>query len=246
MPRTTENRLRMYATYAAVPTAGLAAGTALAGGSDFFHYGGPAIEVIRNDSDTSEFSQSIVYRSGGVFFGTPYGGEATDDDDTKAFGLFNTAERRADLEGNHLGGDRKAKIGGPFVAFGMERIEDEGVLIGGEMSFNSGFAILSSSTEYMTEHGDFQRDQIGSWQTDYEEVRGFLAFADDGEDPDAFGWIDVGWDGDTLTIYDFAVNYEGNIETGQTSASSAVPGAGGLAALAMGAAGMRRRRKRSA
>jgi MYXO-CTERM domain-containing protein len=65
----------------------------------------------------------------------------------------------------------------------------------------------------------------------------------DMEDPD-FGWIDIGWDGDTLTIYDWAINTNGSIHVGQTT--TAVPGATGLAALAMGAAGLRRRRKRAA
>ena len=80
------------------------------------------------------------------------------------------------------------------------------------------------------------------------EVRGFLSFIadDDGSEIQMCGWLDIGWDGDLLTIYDYAFILNDSIEAGQTSSSTAVPGAGGLAALAMGAAGLRRRRKKSA
>ena len=83
----------------------------------------------------------------------------------------------------------------------------------------------------------------GDWLTDGEEVRGIIGMAgmDVGE-----GWIDIGWDNDSLIIYDWAVNFDGQIVAGQTEAAAAVPGAGGIAALAMGAAGLRRRRKRTA
>ncbi|MCH2143836.1 MAG: hypothetical protein MK082_01680 [Phycisphaerales bacterium] len=246
MARTTENRLHLYATYAAVPTAGLVAGTSVAGDSDFYHYGGPAIEITRNMSDTFEQAGSRSYVQYGVFFGTLEGGSATVKN--ADFGMKNAAAQLRDLEGDLLGSDRKAVMAAPNAAFGKKRVEDEGVLIDRNMSFKDNVAMLSASINSQTEFGDFERDQYGSWQTDGEEVRGFLALAGplDGDGFEGYGWMDIGWDGDTLTLYDWAVNFAGTIETGQTSASSAVPGAGGLAALAMGAAGLRRRRKRSA
>ena len=86
MARTTEHRLRVYATYAAVPAAGLTAATTLAegsGGSDFFHYGGPAIEIARNMTSTNIGSSSRqIVNEFGIFFGTLSGGSASSDSAT--------------------------------------------------------------------------------------------------------------------------------------------------------------------
>ena len=60
-----------------------------------------------------------------------------------------------------------------------------------------------------------------------------------------YGWMDVGWDGEGLSIFDWAFSTDGGIAAGQTSEMTSVPGATGLAALALGAAGLRRRRNRS-
>ena len=79
-----------------------------------------------------------------------------------------------------------------------------------------------------------------------DEMRGFVGWGMDSPDGTTFGWMDVGWDGEVLSIYDWAFSTNGSIAAGQTSEVSAVPGGTGLAALAMGAAGLRRRRNRSA
>ncbi|MCH2141340.1 MAG: hypothetical protein MK100_09980 [Phycisphaerales bacterium] len=64
-----------------------------------------------------------------------------------------------------------------------------------------------------------------------------------------YGWADfsVSSDGLTLTLHGWAYDTTGgSILAGQTEASTPVPGIGGLGALALGAAGMRRKRKKLA
>ena len=79
--------------------------------------------------------------------------------------------------------------------------------------------------------------------------RGFLALGFDLDGETVFGWADISLstDGLSLTVHGWAFEDSGSgIVAGETGASNAVPGLGGLAALACGAAGMRRRRDRVA
>ena len=80
--------------------------------------------------------------------------------------------------------------------------------------------------------------------------RGFLALGFDLDGETVFGWADISLstDGLSLTVHGWAFEDSGEaIVAGQTEGGdNAVPGLGGLAALACGAAGMRRRRDRVA
>lgn len=79
--------------------------------------------------------------------------------------------------------------------------------------------------------------------------RGFLALSWDLDDEAVFGWADISLstDGLSLTVHGWAFEDSGvGILAGETGASNPLPGLGGLAALACGAAGMRRKRNRVA
>ena len=80
--------------------------------------------------------------------------------------------------------------------------------------------------------------------------RGFLALGFELDGETVFGWADISLstDGLSLTVHGWAFEDSGEaIVAGQTEGGdNAVPGLGGLAALACGAAGMRRRRDRVA
>ena len=75
--------------------------------------------------------------------------------------------------------------------------------------------------------------------------RGYAGFSPNWRNHNWAGWLDIGWDGNTLRIFDWAyATTGGQISMGE--GATAIPGGAGLAALAIGAAGLRRRRKRSA
>ena len=80
--------------------------------------------------------------------------------------------------------------------------------------------------------------------------RGFLALGFELDGETVLGWADISLstDGLSLTVHGWAYEDSGEaIVAGQTEGGdNAVPGLGGLAALACGAAGMRRRRDRVA
>ena len=85
----------------------------------------------------------------------------------------------------------------------------------------------------------------GGW---IDDQRGYIGFRLDGTDEARgadylYGWIDVGLSNDlnTLTIYGWGVNTTPN--AGLFAGEVPAPGVGGLAMLAMGAAGIRRKRR---
>ena len=242
-------RLERYAAFATVPTIGVMGAHLCAGGGggseDFYHYGGPAIVIER----TNQFSWTQTTGSdSGFSYGVQkaYGSEKLDEpDEPKAFnGAISTT--KAD---GRSGTGRLGMIKGDGIDFAWTRL-DEGRQIDSNLKFSGSMGVLSGRFTSFSESGSVMDTVvIGDWAVDSsgEEVRGFMALAGPSGDESyqGFGWIDIGWDGDVLTIYDYAVNFEGTIRAGQTSLA-AVPGAGGLAALAMGAAGLRRRRKQTA
>ena len=144
----------------------------------------------------------------------------------------------------------------------------------GRSLFNSGdqidFAAIQSGSGYLslfdrwsTGYYTFYRtDTIGTfWTNSFSSSsgstngamspgqRGFLALGFDLDGETVFGWADISLstDGLSLTVHGWAFEDSGaGIVAGETGASNAVPGLGGLAALACGAAGMRRRRDRVA
>lgn len=73
---------------------------------------------------------------------------------------------------------------------------------------------------------------------------GFTFLADDGAgDVSHYGYVSITWDGVDLTLHGYAWENVGG--EGIVAGSTAVPGLGGLAALAIGAAGVRSRRQRT-
>ena len=79
--------------------------------------------------------------------------------------------------------------------------------------------------------------------------RGFLALSWDLDGEAVFGWADISLSADSLslTVHGWAFEDSGEgILAGQTENATPVPGLGGLAALACGAAGLRRKRDRMA
>ena len=73
---------------------------------------------------------------------------------------------------------------------------------------------------------------------------GFTFLADDGAgDVRHYGYVSITWDGVDLTLHGYAWENVGG--EGIVAGSTAVPGLGGLAALAIGAAGVRSRRQRT-
>lgn len=98
------------------------------------------------------------------------------------------------------------------------------------------------------EGSSFFSFSYGGW---IDDARGYIGFRlDGGEGTDAsrgadylYGWIDVGLSNDlnTLTIFGWGVNTTPN--AGLFAGEVPAPGVGGLAMLAMGAAGIRRKRQ---
>ena len=79
--------------------------------------------------------------------------------------------------------------------------------------------------------------------------RGFLALSFDLDGETVYGWaaVTLGSDGMSLSVDSWAFEDSGEgILAGQTEDATPVPGIGGLAALACGAAGLRRKRNRVA
>ena len=79
----------------------------------------------------------------------------------------------------------------------------------------------------------------------------YVNFRIGGASATTYGWIQFDWDitdaNDwSVTISNWAYTSDGPLAAGDTAGSQAVPGLGGLAALAIGAAGLRGRRQRMA
>ena len=118
-----------------------------------------------------------------------------------------------------------------------------GATINNQATFNGNALGFSFNGSNGAEGGS-----IGQWANGAAAKTGYIGF----KSGDRYGWVQVTWDYDgigsrygLLTIGDYAVG-----AAGQTVMAGvmppAVPGLGGLAALACGAAGVRRSRKRTA
>ena len=252
-------RFEQYLKYAVVPAMGAVTASLSAGGdlppTGFHHYGGPAITVDRtqyinistNLPPGSEVVSATGFLSAGVQFFATDGG----------FEVFSAINLDADVfirsykEGTSGPTEFNEKVGRVAGVAGPDIVGNQLLQAGDEIdvrsskSSNGGILAADKSKAKGIDSKTLTSTAFttGDWLTDGEEVRGIIGMAgmDVGE-----GWIDIGWDNDSLIIYDWAVNFDGQIVAGQTEAAAAVPGAGGIAALAMGAAGLRRRRKRTA
>ena len=263
---TSNERLEHYIKYALVPTMGAVTASLSAGGSDvptgFYHYGGPAITVDRtnlvNATAIMKTDSNVISASGSFSYGTHV---FETDGGLEVFRAFNAQANDVFIRQNKLGPDgptgdtifnnTNGREAG-FEAFGDGKFGTQLLQSGEQVNLKSSKGsnepgiVAATKTETNGKNGEAKGQlstSFGDWRTsDGEEVRGIIG-ATNG---DAEGWVDVGWDNGSLVIYDWAVNFDGQIVAGQTEAAAAVPGAGGIAALAMGAAGLRRRRKRSA
>lgn len=265
-------RFERYLAIAAVPAAGMS-GHALA---DIIHYGGPTIRVERTQqSGTAGDGGSRHFGSASLGLPSSFGGEyanavnnsisATLSSDF-AFagavmrngmlsngGLSNLAFAVCGSSSNgQLGGLAGSFFGGsPMAGCNLLNIFQAGDQIDSQIGdFGAGGMVALSVSAMATAFGEVIIDEsaaVGEWAVvGVDESRGFVGWSFDTTEGMAYGWMDVGWDGEILSIYDWAFNTDGSIAAGQTSQSTAVPGGTGLALLAMGAAGMRRRRKQSA
>jgi MYXO-CTERM domain-containing protein len=252
MKYTQHDRFARYMVLAAIP-AGASAGYATA---DIIHYGGPAIEIGRSivSSSTSTSgnfifshgSASILYGgTSGPMMGQNIGQHISISSESGLNGHFDA--QAAKIKMNRDAGSSWAIA---TMGYGLAKRFNQSSVIGGSISkLNPSIAKLAMtvSTSFVdSQSSQSSFAQIGEWAVEEgEESRGYLGFAHFDEETGSigFGWMDIGWDGELITIHDWAFNTNGSIHVGQTTA---VPGGTGLAALAMGAAGMRRRRKRVA
>lgn len=257
---------------AAVPAAGMS-GYAMA---DIIHYGGATIKVERShQSGTAGDGGARYFGSSSLGLPQGFGGGngvginmSMSASLSSEFAYAGAAMRLGMLSNGGLsnlafavcGSTSSGQLGGlagsffgdtPTGACNLLHIFQAGDAITGRAAeFGVGGMVALSASARATAFGDVIVDEstaVGEWAaSNGEEARGFVGWSFDTSDGTAFGWMDVGWDGETLSIFDWAFNTDGSIAAGQMSEATGVPGGAGLAALAMGAAGMRRRRKRSA
>ena len=244
-------RLEQYVKYSVLPTMGAITATLSAGDvpTGFYHYGGPAVSVDRTFYSAVPTSD-VISASGGFTSGTHV---FATDGGFEVFRALNVSfdffvrdyksgssgpTSNLDKIGRVARIDGAAKFGSVMLSAGQEvDVNTKGGPKDGLLASTKTAVQMNSTTTLNSTQ--FSK---GDWVTDGEEMRGFLGMENGG----AEGWIDIGWDNESLVIYDWAINFGGQIVAGQTEAAAAVPGAGGIAALAMGAAGLRRRRKRGA
>jgi len=187
-------------------------------------------------------------------------GYGDDDDKIDSFGPGGALLTAASIwfTFSDLGGDfRNLSFSGSNVSFlhtgeinSVQRLGGGAAISAGAGEWDNGNGLMAFSGSWL---GPGDR---GGWQlsdgTGADAVRGYLGFRlDAGNSAYWYGWFDVelsrtGTDiasTMTLTIHGWAYEYE---TTAMSTPGGAVPGIGGLAALAMGAAGVRTRRKRHA
>ena len=263
----TAHRLERYLTLASLPALGLAAQAS----ADIVHYGGPAIQIDRSAHMQGEHNGRHV---GSAFFGMPASFEQVcgiNRSMTAALSseyAFASAAVRTGLLSNGgvdgfgfavCGDAAVGQLGGLAGSFfgtsgsvGCDFLHmfQSGEVIQGDQDFAANGAVAMSASAMATMFGDTVVDasvSSGEWASaDAEGARGFVGWEFENGSETIYGWMDVAWDGEILSIHDWAFSTDGGILAGQTSALTAVPGGTGLAVLAMGAAGLRRRRKRGA
>ena len=263
-------RFERYLAVAALPAAGLA-GQSIA---DVIHYGGETIRVERNEYSGGNGSGEH-FGQAGLGFPAGFNADAAIGMNrsmtatlSSEFAFASAAMRTgmlsnggveglgfavcADAGFGQLGGLAGGLFGSDMAAgCNLLHFFQAGSIIDDQIQMADSGAVAMSVSAMASVFGDTVVDEqfaAGEWASlgVDDEVRGFVGWGMESADGTTFGWMDVGWDGDVLSIYDWAFSTNGSIAAGQTSEVSAVPGGTGLAALAMGAAGLRRRRNRSA
>ena len=112
----------------------------------------------------------------------------------------------------------------------------------------------ASTTTYLGNaifYSYYTNSTFASWINPDANGTKFLNFFLDGEEETIYGWIQLDWDINdandwSVSVSNWAYTSDGPLAAGDTVGSQAVPGLGGLAALAIGAAGVRGRRQRMA
>jgi MYXO-CTERM domain-containing protein len=267
--QTNARRFERYLAVAALPAAGLA-GQSIA---DVIHYGGETIRVERNEYSGGNGSGEH-FGQAGLGFPAGFNADAAvgmNRSMTAALSsdyAFASAAMRVGMLSNggidglgfavcadagvgQLGGLAGGAFSGDLAAgCNLLHFFQAGSIIDNQIEMADNGAVAMSVSAMATVFGDTVVDEqfaTGDWASlGLDEVRGFVGWGMETTDGTNFGWMDIGWDGEVLSIYDWAFSTNGSIAAGQTSAVSAVPGGTGLAALAMGAAGLRRRRNRGA
>jgi hypothetical protein len=230
------NRIESYLVLAATPAVIGSIATA-----EVYHYDGPAISVSTNGlpSNGATWTYASFAVGGGSLIGTIFM-------DVNAWrnGATSGYGRSAGFE---AGGS--SKVYGGFVA--QEEKGSGGLKpnaqrfsysakMPGKSNFPSPKAKIGGSS-----HGD--TSGFGDFNGEDEE-RGYIGIFMDNKESYGFGWLDIGYDfeSNTLTMYDWAFNDDGDLYAGHDTPPANVPGPTGLLALAVGAAGIRRKRNRVA
>jgi len=122
----------------------------------------------------------------------------------------------------------------------------------GEMISSQGVLHLVSSRGWVATTSTYGFDgyQTGAFANiDGSPQSGYIGFtfmADDGDGDEAhYGYVSLTWDGTDLTLHGYAWENVGGQGIVAGAGQPVVPGLGGLAALAIGAAGIRSRRQRT-
>ena len=230
------NRIESYLVLAATPAVIGSIATA-----DVYHYDGPAISVSTGGLPLSSFSGTLEWKSfvvgGGSMIGTVFM-------DVNAWrGSFSEFGRSAGLEGSgssNVYGGFIADKGPGGIKPNAQRFSYSAKMPGKNMP--SPKAKIGGSSHHSASSSSF-----GEFNGDGEE-RGYIGIYMETKESHGFGWLDIGYDfaSNTLTMYDWAFNDDGDLYAGHDTPPASVPGPTGLLALAVGAAGIRRKRNRVA
>ena len=256
-------RFERYLALAALPVVGLA-GSACA---DIIHYGGETIRIDRFSDAGGQYGESLLGLPSSFDADAALGRNQSMTAAMSSQFAFASAAMRVGVFSNggaeglgfaicpdgsfgQLGGLAGSMFGSDFAA-GCQFLHflESGSEIDGQLEFAANGAVAMSVSAMATVFGDVVAEEAfsaGEWGVlgSEDEARGFVAWQLDTTDGTGYGWMDVAWDGDVLSIFDWAFSTDGSIAAGQTSEMTSVPGGAGLAALALGAAGFRRRRNR--
>ena len=221
------HRLATYAAMAATPVAGSALGDVTYVSLDLTVNANDSYTVSQTGSQASFSFDVLPEASGGTSFNFAF----------CDFHAKNNVNWLAEIPASSADFPEEE---GFFERFAKgEMISSEGVL---QLVSSRGWVATTSSlggSGY--QYGAFANID-GSPQSGY---IGFTFMADDGDGDEAhYGYVSLTWDGVDLTLHGYAwenVGGEGIV----AGAGEPVPGLGGLATLAIGAAGVRSRRQRT-
>ena len=237
-------RIARYLALASLPTLGV---TGIAANADFVNYGGP---VVSTDAITPLW-ENLLSSVGST---TTYAIATTSDGIQLAGVHIETLNTSSSIV------NRFARVAGGLAIGSMGELAIKSISNSSVQGFAYGEAITASN-----DWGNSNARLANTWRSsatvsgsvlssdggysgDWADGAGpvYAGFRLDSGDGDGwmYGWILLEWDGTVLTMYDWAYDTSGKpVTAGQTAP---VPGLGGLALLAAGATGLRRKRKQHA